>query len=156
LPREFAVAVRSELARLASAAPEVELRTFGRSTGRPPRRIVWITTDALGRVHVRSGAGPSRDWPLNLVANPRAVLHVHGRDLAVLARRVHGWRDRHRSPAPVADGRRAAVFHPLVDENRVVDEQVDDGIEITRRLHSKVTRNHTRNWIGHSAKKCNR
>jgi hypothetical protein len=34
---------------------------------------MWITTDALGRVHIRSGQGLSRDWPRNLLANPRAV-----------------------------------------------------------------------------------
>src|SRR5947209_20418996 len=79
---------QSDLARAAAEAREVDLTTFGRATGRPSRRTIWITTDALGRVHIRSGQGLSRDWPRNLLANPRAVLHIDGRDIAVRARRV--------------------------------------------------------------------
>src|SRR2546421_1793653 len=70
---------QSDLARAAAEAREVDLTTFGRATGRPSRRTIWITTDALGRVHIRSGQGLSRDWPRNLLANPRAVLHINGR-----------------------------------------------------------------------------
>ena len=44
--------------------------------------------DAVGRIHIRSGQGLARDWPRNLLANPRAVLHIDGRDIAVQARRV--------------------------------------------------------------------
>ena len=79
---------QSDLARAAAVAREVDLTTFGRETGRPSRRTIWITTDALGRIHIRSGQGLSRDWPRNLLANPRAVLHINGRDIAVRARRV--------------------------------------------------------------------
>jgi hypothetical protein len=79
---------QSELARAAAMAREVDLTTFGRETGRPSRRTIWITTDALGRIHIRSGQGLARDWPRNLLANPRAVLHINGKDIAVRARRV--------------------------------------------------------------------
>jgi len=79
---------RSDLARAVAVVREVDLTTFGRATGRPSRRTMWITTDALGRIHIRSGQGLSRDWPRNLLANPRAVLHINGRDIAVRARHV--------------------------------------------------------------------
>src|SRR5712691_11935921 len=76
---------QSDLARAAAVVREVDLTTFGLATGRPSRRTMWITTDALGRIHVRSGQGLSRDWPRNLLANPRAVLHINGRDIALRA-----------------------------------------------------------------------
>jgi hypothetical protein len=79
---------QSDLARAAAVVHEVDLTTYGRETGRPSRRTIWITTDALGRMHIRSGQGLSRDWPRNLLANPRAVLHINGRDIAVGARHV--------------------------------------------------------------------
>ena len=69
----------SDLARAATVAREVDLTTFGRETERPSRRTLWITTDALGRIHIRSGQGLARDWLRNLLANPRAVLHINGR-----------------------------------------------------------------------------
>ena len=78
----------TELAYVAAVAREVVLTTFGRISGRPSRRTIWITVDASGRVHVRSGQGVSRDWPRNLIANPRAVLHINGRDVRVSARHV--------------------------------------------------------------------
>src|SRR5579859_732561 len=79
---------QSDFSRAAAEVREVELTTFGRATGRPSRRTMWITTDALGRIHIRSGQGLSHDWPRNLLANPRAVLHINGRDIAVRARHV--------------------------------------------------------------------
>ena len=74
---------QSGLARAAAVVREVDLTTFGRKTRRPSRRTIWITTDAAGRIHIRSGQGLSRDWPRNLLANPRAVPHIDGRDIAV-------------------------------------------------------------------------
>jgi deazaflavin-dependent oxidoreductase (nitroreductase family) len=66
---------------------EVELTTFGRKTGTPSRRIIWIT--ALdGRIFIRSGLGLDRDWPQNLLANGRAILHMAGQDVPVHARHV--------------------------------------------------------------------
>src|SRR5438445_4741241 len=79
---------QGDLARAAAVAREVDLTTFGRETGRPSRRTIWITTDALGWIHIRSGQGLARYWPRNLLANPRAVLHINGKDIAVRARRV--------------------------------------------------------------------
>ena len=38
---------QGDLARAAAVAREVDLTTFGRETGRPSRRTIWITTDAL-------------------------------------------------------------------------------------------------------------
>jgi deazaflavin-dependent oxidoreductase (nitroreductase family) len=77
-----------DLASAAATAPEVELTTFGRKSGRPSRNTIWITTDAQGRIHIRSGQGLVRDWPQNLLANGHAILHVDGKDFPVLARHV--------------------------------------------------------------------
>ena len=44
---------QSELVRAAAVAREVDLTTFGRETGWPSRRTIWITTDALDRIHIR-------------------------------------------------------------------------------------------------------
>ena len=79
---------QTNLAPAVAVVREVDLTTFGRETGRPSRRTIWITTDASGRIHIRSGQGLAREWPRNLLANPRAVLHINGMDIAVWARRV--------------------------------------------------------------------
>jgi deazaflavin-dependent oxidoreductase (nitroreductase family) len=80
--------MNDELASAAATAPEVDLTTFGRKSGRASRNTVWITTDVQGRIHVRSGRGMVGDWPQNLLANGRAIVHIDGRDFAVRARRV--------------------------------------------------------------------
>jgi uncharacterized protein DUF2255 len=79
---------RSSVAEAADAAQEVDLTTFGRTTGRPSRRTIWITTDPAGRLYIRSGMGPGRDWPRNLLANQRAVLHVGEQDVPVRTRHI--------------------------------------------------------------------
>jgi deazaflavin-dependent oxidoreductase (nitroreductase family) len=79
---------RSALAEAAEAAREVDLTTFGRTTGRASRRTIWITTDSAGRLFIRSGMGPGRDWPRNLLANQRAVLHIGHQDFSMRARHV--------------------------------------------------------------------
>jgi deazaflavin-dependent oxidoreductase (nitroreductase family) len=66
---------------------EVDLSTFGRRTGTPSRRTIWITTDGP-RLYIRSGQGLKRDWPQNLLATGRAILHVDGQDVPVRARHV--------------------------------------------------------------------
>jgi len=76
------------VAEAVEAAREVDLTTFGRTTGNASRRTLWITTDSNGRLYIRSGMGPSRDWPRNLLANQRAVLHIGERDVPVHARQV--------------------------------------------------------------------
>src|SRR3979411_3351827 len=77
-----------DLVSAAAKAPEVDLTTFGRKSGRPSRHTIWITTDAQRRIHIRSVKGLVRDWPQNLLANGRAILHVDGRDFPVVARHV--------------------------------------------------------------------
>lgn len=78
----------SELAAAAASTREVALTTYGRKTGRPSRRTIWITADDQGRVHIRSGQGLSRDWPKNLLANGRAVIQANGKEFPVRARHV--------------------------------------------------------------------
>jgi hypothetical protein len=63
---------------------EVELTTYGRKTGNPSRRILWAYGDD-DRVFIRSGQGLGRDWPQNLLANGRGILHVGGFDVPVSA-----------------------------------------------------------------------
>jgi deazaflavin-dependent oxidoreductase (nitroreductase family) len=94
LVAEFAPALVSmtsmfETADLDAAAnqKEVDLTTFGRRTGAPSRRTIWITSDGP-RLYIRSGQGLGRDWPQNLLANGRAILHLEGRDVPVRARHV--------------------------------------------------------------------
>jgi deazaflavin-dependent oxidoreductase (nitroreductase family) len=76
------------IAEAVETAHEVDLTTFGRKTGRASRRTIWITTDSHGRLFIRSGMGPGRDWPQNLLTNQRAVLHVGEHDVPVRARHV--------------------------------------------------------------------
>jgi hypothetical protein len=83
-----AMTTPSSVAEAAAAAHEVDLTTFGRTTGNASRRTIWITSDAESRLYIRSGMGPGRDWPQNLLANQRAVLHIGERDVPVRARHV--------------------------------------------------------------------
>jgi deazaflavin-dependent oxidoreductase (nitroreductase family) len=79
---------------------EVELTTYGRKSGKPSRRIIWIT--ALdGRIYVRSGLGMTRDWPKNLQANGRGILHLAGQDVPVQARHVTDPAEARSMHAPV-------------------------------------------------------
>lgn len=66
---------------------EVELSTWGRVSGRPTRVTIWIWGDGQ-RLYVRSGGGMRRDWPRNLLAHRRGILHLAGRDIHVRARHV--------------------------------------------------------------------
>lgn len=66
---------------------EVELTTWGRKTGTPSRVIIWIWGDER-RLYIRSGQGMGRDWPRNLLAAGKGVLHLAGRDIPVRARHV--------------------------------------------------------------------
>ena len=71
----------------AARQKEVELTTFGRKSGRPSRRVIWVTP-MDGRLYIRSGVGMTREWPKNLRANGRGILHIGGTDLPVQARHV--------------------------------------------------------------------
>jgi len=63
---------------------EVELTTYGRTSDNPSRRILWAYGDDE-RIFIRSGGGLGRDWPRNLLANGRGILHVGGIDVPVRA-----------------------------------------------------------------------
>jgi deazaflavin-dependent oxidoreductase (nitroreductase family) len=80
---------------------EVKLTTYGRVSGEPSRRILWIVTED-GKVYVRSGGGLGRDWPRNLLANGRGVLHVVDQDVPVRARHVTDRDEARHSTALVA------------------------------------------------------
>src|SRR5258708_21870981 len=77
----------SEVLEAAAREREVDLTTYGRKTGNPHRKTIWIWGDGQ-RLYVRSGGGPDRDWPRNLFARPEAVLHVGDHDVPVRARRL--------------------------------------------------------------------
>jgi hypothetical protein len=66
---------------------EVELTTWGRNSGRPARVTIWIWGDGR-RLYIRSGEGMRRDWPQNLLAKGRGILHLAGHDIPVRARLV--------------------------------------------------------------------
>ena len=66
---------------------EVDLTTWGRRTGKPARVTIWIWGDGQ-RLYIRSGRGMGRDWPQNLLARGRGILHLAGRDFPVRARHV--------------------------------------------------------------------
>jgi deazaflavin-dependent oxidoreductase (nitroreductase family) len=66
---------------------EAALTTRGRQTGNPHRIVLWVWGDGR-RLFIRSGGGPGRDWPRNLLARPEGVLHVGGHDVPVRARHL--------------------------------------------------------------------
>ena len=84
----------------AAREKEVQLTTFGRKSGNPSRRIIWIT-NFDGRLYIRSGLGLTRDWPKNLLANGRAIVHLDGRDVPVRGRHVTDAEEARAMHAPV-------------------------------------------------------
>ena len=110
----------------AAREKEVEFTTFGRKTGKPSRRIIWIT--ALdGKLYVRSGLGMTRDWPKNLLANGRGVLHMGGQDIPVRARHVTDPEEARSMHAPVkakyaAERPRSSGAEPLTPSEQAVFE----------------------------------
>ena len=76
---------------------EAALTTRGRKTGSPHRIVLWVWGDGQ-RLFVRSGGGPGRDWPRNLLARPEGVLHVGGHDVPVQARHLDTGEARSVSP----------------------------------------------------------
>jgi len=101
---------------------EVEFTTFGRRTGKASRRIIWIT--ALdGKLYIRSGLGLTRDWPKNLVANGRGVLHLAGQDIPVRARHVTEPAEARSMHAPVKQKYDAARTSSSGDEPLTPSEQ---------------------------------
>jgi len=77
----------AEVLAAAAREREVELTTHGRRTGNPHRTVLWLWGDGR-RLFVRSGGGPGRDWPRNLLARSDGVLHVGGHDVPVRARHL--------------------------------------------------------------------
>ena len=71
----------------AARSREIVLTTHGRRTGRQHHTTLWISGDGR-RLFVRSGGGPGRDWPRNLLARGAGVLHVGGIDVPVRARHL--------------------------------------------------------------------
>ena len=116
---------------LAAREKEVEITTYGRKTGKPSRRIIWISV--IGdRVYVRSGLGLTRDWPKNLLANGRAVLHMDGQDVPVTARHVTDPAEARAMHAPVKvkyDAERPASSgdEPLTPSEQAVFELLPAG-----------------------------
>lgn len=66
---------------------EIELTTYGRVTNKPANVTVWITP-LRNKLYLRSGGGMDRDWPKNLAAHGRAVLHMGGMEVPVRASHV--------------------------------------------------------------------
>jgi hypothetical protein len=80
---EFSAAVLESAAR----EREIELTTYGRSTGAERRNVLWLSGDGR-RLYVRSGGGPGRHWTRNVFARPEGVLHVGGHDVPVRFRHL--------------------------------------------------------------------
>jgi deazaflavin-dependent oxidoreductase (nitroreductase family) len=119
------------LSATAATEKEVELTTFGRKTGAPSRRIMWITARD-GRLYVRSGLGLDRDWPRNLLANGRATLHIAGQDIPVRARHVTDPAEARAMHAPIkqkydAERPSSTGDEPLTPSEQAVFELTPDG-----------------------------
>lgn len=110
----------------AAREKEVEFTTFGRKSGKASRRIIWIT--ALdGKLYIRSGMGMTRDWPQNLAANGRGVLHLAGQDIPVKARHVTDPEEARAMHAPVkakygGERPKSAGDEPLTPSEQAVFE----------------------------------
>lgn len=72
---------------IARESGEIELTTFGRASGKPHRVVITITPHD-SHLFIYSGKGMGRDWPQNLVANGRGVLHFDGLDVPFIARHL--------------------------------------------------------------------
>jgi hypothetical protein len=105
----------SETLAVAMREREVDLTTWGRRTGNPARVTIWIWGDGR-RLFVRSGRGLGRDWPQNLLARGRGVLHLAGRDIPVSARHVADPAEARECSAMVAAKYGASVAVPAGDD----------------------------------------
>jgi hypothetical protein len=108
--REFTEQVMEAVAR----EPEVELTTYGRNTGRPHRTVIWVWGDGR-RVFIRSGRGMSSDWPQNLLARGRGMLHVGGLDVPVVPRHVADLEEA-RSLQRLAEGKYGVAAQRMVEQ----------------------------------------
>lgn len=66
---------------------EVTLTTFGRKSGTPSSKIIWIASDGE-HLYIRSGGGLGRDWPQNFLTHNRGVLEIDGREVPVCPRHL--------------------------------------------------------------------
>jgi hypothetical protein len=66
---------------------EVTFTTYGRKTGKPSDVTIFVVTDG-SRLFILSGQGMARQWPQNLVAGGKGVLHLGGLDVNVKSRQV--------------------------------------------------------------------
>jgi deazaflavin-dependent oxidoreductase (nitroreductase family) len=103
----------AEILEAAAREREVELTTYGRKTGNPHHVTIWIWGDDQ-RLFITSGQGLGRDWPQNLLATGRAVLHVGSFELPVTSRHL-------------ADPAEARSLHPLLTRKYGVTVSGSDG-----------------------------
>ena len=80
-------AFTKELIAAAAKEREVTLETQGRTSGKPRRVTIWISTDGT-HLYIRSGEGMTRDWPQNFVARGEATLLIGGKSVQVKPRHV--------------------------------------------------------------------
>ncbi|MGH7910405.1 MAG: hypothetical protein ACREQM_13600 [Candidatus Dormibacteraceae bacterium] len=95
-----------EVLQATARLPEVELVTYGRKTGEAHRTTIWVWGDGR-RIFIRSGGGLGRDWPQNLLARGRAVLHLGDLEVPVVPRHVTDLAEA-RSLHPLAQGKYGA------------------------------------------------
>jgi deazaflavin-dependent oxidoreductase (nitroreductase family) len=65
----------NEVIQAAASEREATLTTYGRKSGKARDVTIWLTTDGK-RLYIRSGQGLSRQWPQNLVARGKGLLHL--------------------------------------------------------------------------------
>lgn len=70
---------------------EVAITTFGRKSGKPSSKMIWIWTDGE-HLYIAAGdndtEGMSRDWPKNFLARDSGVLRIDGREVPVRPRHM--------------------------------------------------------------------
>ena len=66
---------------------EVSFTTYGRKTGKPSDVTIFVVTDGT-RMFILSGQGMARQWPQNLAAGGKGVLHLGGQDINIRSRQV--------------------------------------------------------------------
>jgi hypothetical protein len=64
-----------EVIEAAASEREAKLTTYGRTSGKAHDVTIWLTTDGK-RLYIRSGQGLRRQWPQNLIAGDKGVLHL--------------------------------------------------------------------------------
>jgi len=110
------------LVALAGSEKEVELTTYGRTSGKPSKKIIWISVVG-SRLYIRSGMGMTRDWPKNLLARPEGILHIAGQEVPVRARHVTDPEEARSMHAPVKTKYDAARPASTGDEPLTPSEQ---------------------------------